>query len=143
MQSIEPDQMPRVHVVAGVVINDREEVFIAQRGSHQHQGGLWEFPGGKKEPGEDGLQALRRELDEELGIKVLGAKPLTQICHDYPDKAVLLDFWLVESFEGLPRGVEGQRVLWVPIADLHRYDFPAANRSIVKMLQNNESSVVS
>jgi 8-oxo-dGTP diphosphatase len=118
--------------VAAAVIRDREQrVLIARRAESQHQGGLWEFPGGKLEPGEEPRAALVRELREELGIEVQVARPLIKLAHDYPDKQVLLDVWEVTAFSGEPRGLEGQPLAWVTARQLAGYEFPAANRPIV------------
>jgi len=100
-----------------------------------HQGGLWEFPGGKLEQGESPGQALERELLEELGIKVGAARQLIQVRHDYPDKSVLLDVWRVEDFAGIPMGREGQPLEWVALNDLGEFAFPAANIPIIQALQ--------
>ena len=124
-----------VHVAVGVVLNARGEVLIALRDEQRHQGGLWEFPGGKLEPGEDTARALARELLEEVHLQVEGAAPLLEIHHDYGDKRVFLDVWLVERFSGDALGREGQPLRWVPMRDLATYDFPAANAAIVKKLQ--------
>ncbi len=120
-----------IHVAAGVIFNSRGEVLLARRHDHVHQGGLWEFPGGKLEPGEDIEQGLARELHEELGIAVQSARPLIRIRHDYPDKSVLLDVWRVERFSGEPHGREGQPLAWVPVGELGEQDMPAADRPIV------------
>lgn len=128
-------EMKRVHVAAAAVSDARGRVLIAQRPAHVHQGGLWEFPGGKLEPGESARQALERELREELGIKVGSARPLIQVRHDYPDKAVLLDVWRVEDYAGIPVGREGQPLEWVAHSDLEKFAFPAANRPIIRALQ--------
>jgi 8-oxo-dGTP diphosphatase len=120
-----------VHVAVGVIRNARGQVLIAQRQAHLHQGGLWEFPGGKVEPGETVLQALRRELREELAITVEDASPLLKIRHRYPDRRVFLDVWQVHAFSGVPAGVEGQPICWVAAEELSRYEFPSANRPIV------------
>lgn len=125
----------KVYVAAAAIINDRNEVFIARRPEHVHQGGLWEFPGGKVEPGETVREALQRELHEEIGIDVLSARPLIRLHYDYPDKSVLLDVWLVRQFSGIPHGREGQPVQWVARTALQDYDFPAANRPIITALQ--------
>ena len=82
--------MKRVHVAAAVIRSTDGQVLISRRAEEQHQGGLWEFPGGKVEAGEQVEQALRRELQEELGIRVVRARPLIQVAHDYADKQVLL-----------------------------------------------------
>ena len=122
--------MKRVHVVAAV-IERGDEILIARRPDHLHQGGKWEFPGGKLESGEAVEMALGRELQEELGIQPIDAKPLITIAHDYPDKQVLLDVWRVSQFAGEPQGMEGQEVRWVPTERLSEYEFPAANVPIV------------
>ena len=133
-----PDNMPdvHVHVVVGVVVDDQRRILLSRRPAHVHQGELWEFPGGKVEPGETVPQALRRELDEELGIVPVNYRPLIRIYHDYPDRRVLLDVWRVENFQGQnfvaqDTGREGQEVRWVTVSALSDYCFPAANRPIV------------
>ena len=120
-----------LHVVAAVIDNDCGEVLLALRPREKHQGGLWEFPGGKVEAGETVRAALRRELKEELDIEVEQARPLIQVRHRYPDRNVVLDVWRVERFTGQPRGCEGQLVEWVALDDLATRAFPAANLPIV------------
>ena len=105
------------HVVAAVIVNGSQEVLLAKRPLDRHQGGLWEFPGGKVERGEDVRAALMRELNEELGIIIQDARPLIKIRHAYPDKAVLLDVWRVTAFAGEPHGREGQPIEWVAAAE--------------------------
>ena len=123
--------MKRVHVAAAVIRGADGKILIARRADTQHQGGLWEFPGGKVEAGESVQAALGRELQEELDIVVKAARPLIKVQHDYPDKQVLLDVWEVSSFTGEPHGAEGQPLAWVTPRDLAEYEFPAANESIV------------
>ncbi|WP_369958792.1 Nudix family hydrolase [Pseudomonas benzenivorans] len=123
--------MKRVHVAAAVIRAADGRVLLARRGEDQHQGGLWEFPGGKVEAGEAVQTALARELEEELGIRPTAARPLIQVRHDYPDKQVLLDVWEVSAFAGEPHGAEGQPLAWVAPRQLDDYEFPAANRPIV------------
>jgi 8-oxo-dGTP diphosphatase len=123
--------MKRVHVVAAVIRGTDGRVLIAKRSPDRHQGGLWEFPGGKVEEGESAYDALGRELAEEVSIQVIRARPLIQINHDYPDKHVLLDVWEVEEFSGEAEGLEGQPLAWVNPRRLPEYDFPAANGPIV------------
>ena len=122
----------RVHVAAAAIFDAQGRVLISQRPAHVHQGGLWEFPGGKLEPGESAERALRRELREELGIGVQALRPLIRVVHDYPDKAVLLDVWRVDAFTGTAVGCEGQAIEWVSIAALGDYQFPTANTPIIK-----------
>ncbi len=124
--------MTRLHVVAAVIRDPQGQILIAQRPAHKHQGGLWEFPGGKVEAGEAPAVALERELAEELGIRVTAARPLLQVRHDYPDQAVLLDVWQVDAFTGEAHAAEGQPLAWVAPRALLDYEFPAANRPIVQ-----------
>ncbi|PTU79972.1 hypothetical protein DBO86_05375 [Pseudomonas indoloxydans] len=123
--------MKRVHVAAAVIRGVDGRILIARRPDDKHQGGLWEFPGGKVEDGEAVRVALDRELQEELGIRPQAARPLIQIRHDYPDKQVLLDVWEVSAFSGEPHGAEGQPLAWVSERQLLEYEFPAANKPIV------------
>lgn len=123
--------MKRVHVAAAVIRSNDGRILIARRADSQHQGGLWEFPGGKVEAGEAVEIALARELNEELGIVVTQARPLIKVRHDYPDKQVLLDVWEVNGFTGEAHGAEGQPLAWVSARELSQYDFPEANQPIV------------
>lgn len=122
--------MEPIHVVAAV-IRSHGKVLLAKRAKHKHQGGLWEFPGGKIECHENAEQALKRELKEELAIDVMVATPLFQTDHQYPEYAVHLDIWEVTEFEGEARGAEGQDIIWVNPRHLLQYKFPAANTAIV------------
>lgn len=124
--------MKRIHVMAGVIRDPTGRILLAKRPDHAHQGGLWEFPGGKREPDESRLQALGRELGEELGILVRSARPLIDIRHDYPDKSIRLDVWQIDAFDGEPHGAEGQPVRWVTESELIDYQFPKANEPILK-----------
>lgn len=124
-----------LEVAVGAIVDRHGKVLIAKRPDDKHQGGLWEFPGGKIEPGETQRRALDRELHEELAIDVQTATPLITIHHDYPDISVKLKVWRVDRFEGGPHGREGQAVEWVAPADLQNYSFPAANRPIVTALR--------
>ena len=108
-----PDYSDYLHVVVAVIDNGRGEVLIAKRHEHLHQGGLWEFPGGKVEGGEAVYTALARELTEELAIAPDRAHPLIRIPHHYPDRKVLLDVWRVTSFRGELHGAEFLVELWI------------------------------
>lgn len=123
--------MKRVHVAAAVIRRGDGRILIARRAETQHQGGLWEFPGGKVEAGETVACALRRELREELGIEVTRSRPLIKVSHDYPDKQVLLDVLEVDAFEGEPHGAEGQPLAWVLPKELAEHAFPEANKPII------------
>ncbi|MEM7611904.1 MAG: 8-oxo-dGTP diphosphatase MutT [Pseudomonadota bacterium] len=128
---------PVVAVVAGVLIRDRA-VLIAQRKAQQHGEGLWEFPGGKIQHGEAALIALRRELDEELGIEIRDASPLIEISHDYADRHVQLRFFRVREWTGEAHGREGQVVRWCAIEDLSVVKFLPANGPVVALLQEKD-----
>jgi 8-oxo-dGTP diphosphatase len=120
-----------VHVAVGVIIGNDGAILIAKRPDKTHQGGLWEFPGGKVEHGETLFTALQRELREELAIDIIATEPLIKIRHDYGDKIVLLDVHKVTHFSGEAKGNEGQPIVWVAPKGLHHYQFPAANRPII------------
>ncbi|QLQ32144.1 MAG: Nudix family hydrolase [Candidatus Thiothrix singaporensis] len=120
-----------LHVVAAVIRDEVGNILLAQRPANKHQGGKWEFPGGKLEAGETPAQALNRELEEELGVTVLQAKPLIKVRHVYPERAVLLDVWEVTAFSGEPHGREGQPVAWFEPEQLPALEFPPANYPII------------
>jgi 8-oxo-dGTP diphosphatase len=136
--------MSLVHVAVGVILDDTQHILLSLRPDHVHQGGKWEFPGGKVEQGESVDQALARELFEELGITVTSCFPLCQVRHDYGDKHVLLDTYVVDGFTGQPVGREKQPVAWHTINQLGYVEFPAANlaicRAITEWFNNNEKN---
>ena len=125
-----------IHVAVGVIKNPHGEILIARRNEQAHQGGLWEFPGGKVEAGETVQQALSRELEEELGIQcdIDAMRGLLVVEHDYGDKQVRLDVWWVSGFVGAPEGREGQPLRWVAAENLRQFAFPAANEPIVQAI---------
>lgn len=131
-----------VHVAVGVIVNADGKILIAKRPLSAHQGGLWEFPGGKVDAGETIEQALVRELHEELAIDVLTSQPLIQIRHHYPDKSVLLDVHKITQFLGTPIGNEGQPVEWVDIKELNNFEFPAANLPIISAINLPEKYAI-
>ncbi len=142
-------RLNEVHVAVAVIVKNNR-VLISKRPEHVHQGGLWEFPGGKIEPGETLLSAMEREIQEELAIKVLKSRPLIKIAHHYPDKSVLLETHIIEDFEGqqypeheMSLGCEAQAVQWVDISQLKHYAFPAANQAIITALQLPQIYVIS
>ncbi len=113
------------------MFDEAGRVLIARRAAGSHQGGLWEFPGGKLEPPETRYECLIREMLEELGIAVRSAEPLIEVRHRYRDRSVLLDVWWVTNWRGTPLGMERQPIAWVPIEQLEGYDFPAADQPIL------------
>lgn len=134
--------MDFLHVVAALISDERGRVLLALRPPHAHQGGLWEFPGGKVEPGETPVAALARELSEELGIALGSARPLIQVRHRYPDRAVMLDVWRVVDYRGEPHGCEGQPVAWWVLDELEPDQLPAANWPIVKAARLPDNYVI-
>ena len=123
-----------IHVVAGVIRDVRGRVLLARRTEGRDLAGLWEFPGGKCEPGETPEQALARELHEELGIESRIGAPLIRVPQQYPDKTLVLDVREVEAWHGPARGREGQALAWVPVEKLALYDMPPADRPVVAAL---------
>ena len=123
-----------LHVVVAVIRDKNQQILIAQRAAQQHQGGKWEFPGGKVEAGETPQHALARELDEELGIQIEAPRPLIQIRHHYPDLSVFLDVYEVTQWQGDAYGKEGQPIRWVAVEEVARYPFPVANKPILQAL---------
>jgi len=126
--------MKKVAVAVGVIQRNNGDILIAKRHQHLHQGGKWEFPGGKIEQGETTLAALTRELKEEVDLTVNNGSPLLVIEHDYGDKIVMLDIWLVNDFDGVGASNEGQQIKWVAKTDLANYQFPDANLAIIEKL---------
>lgn len=106
-----------IEVVVGL-IQANNKLLICERPHGKPYSGYWEFPGGKVEPNETQFAALQRELAEELGINVLSATPQGRHLHQYPDKTVALNLWLVSSYSGVPTGKENQQIAWVSFADL-------------------------
>lgn len=127
--------MKQIQVAVGAVDDSQGRVLVTKRPDHVHQGGLWEFPGGKLEPGETPQEGLDRELFEELGIRVMSSRPLIRIRHDYGDRQVLLDVHRVSSFAGEPHGRESQPLAWIHPDDMEPGDFPAADRPIITALR--------
>jgi 8-oxo-dGTP diphosphatase len=134
-QTMNPTGAAPIHVAAAAIFNERGQVLLSLRPDHVHQGGLWEFPGGKLQPGEAVEAALRRELREELGIEVTASRPLIRVRHDYPDRSVLLDVWRVDRYAGVPRGCEGQCLDWVDPELLPARAMPAADLPIVNAVR--------
>lgn len=125
--------MSLVHVAVGVV-KSGDQYFLTRRVAEVHQGGKWEFPGGKVESDESVYQALHRELEEEIAIDVLTCAPLIVIEHDYGDKHVKLEVFIVDNFNHQPQAQEGQEEGWFSYQEMLILDFPKANIAILEAL---------
>jgi 8-oxo-dGTP diphosphatase len=123
-----------LRVVAGVLRDACARVLIAQRPAGKHMGGYWEFPGGKIASGESAQAALARELHEELGVRLRRCHRLLQLQHEYPDRSVELDGLIVEDYEGVPVGLEGQALKWVRAEELGNEALLPADRPIIEAL---------
>jgi 8-oxo-dGTP diphosphatase len=126
----------RVEVVAAIVVDSQHRILMAQRADWQHQGGKWEFPGGKIESGETHMQALAREIKEEVDVQIdqQACELFKAVHHDYSDKQVSLYFYLVKDFSGTAKGLEGQPVMWVNAQTLPQMAIPDANQAIADAL---------
>jgi 8-oxo-dGTP diphosphatase len=121
--------------MAGALFDPAGRVLVAQRPAGKHMAGKWEFPGGKRAPSESPFDALRRELDEELGIAVETARPLIQYEDAYPDRIVVLDLWCVTEWSGEPQSREGQGIDWLVVDDLANIDLLEADRPMIDVLR--------
>lgn len=126
---------PTIRVVAAVLHDGQGQVLIAERPVGKPLAGYWEFPGGKLEAGEMPRSALSRELHEELGITVQGARPLIRFTHDYPERLVELDVWRVTRYHGEIQAREGQRLAWVRPEALRDCNLLPADLPIQEMLR--------
>lgn len=133
--------MKRIHVVAGVIRDARGRILLARRTVGRDLAGLWEFPGGKVEPGESAEDALVRELREELGIEANVGEALLRVPQQYPDKRLVLDVRRV-TFRGVPKGLDGQALAWSPLHALGKYPMPPADRPVVAALTQPDRYLV-
>lgn len=124
-----------VNVVVAVVRDASGRVLLSQRQAHQDFAHHWEFPGGKVESAETAMQALQRELREELAIECVEAEPLITIPWQYEHKSVCLHAFTITVWQGEARGVEGQALRWFEVAELSALTMPAANRGILAAIQ--------
>ena len=122
------------NVVVGLILDGKGRVLVSQRVEGAHMGGFWEFPGGKRRTLEGRQEALERELKEELGIQVLEARPLMALKHNYPDRCVCLDVFLVQTYEGRPVSLESQPIAWILPQDLKNIRFLPADKPIIEAL---------
>ena len=127
--------MKTIEVAAGLVFRN-SQLLITQRHADDHLGGLWEFPGGKREPGETFEQCLRRELREELGIEVTVHELVETITHDYPTRTVQLKFFRCRILSGEPRTLDCAAFEWIHLPGLDSHSFPPADERLLGRLRN-------
>jgi 8-oxo-dGTP diphosphatase len=127
---------PLLLVAACALVDPDRRVLIAQRPEGKPMAGLWEFPGGKVEPGETPEDTIIRELDEELGVKVTKPclAPLTFSSHNYLEFHILLPLFVCRRWEGTPTPRESQAIKWVRANRLRDYKMPAADEPLVSHL---------
>jgi 8-oxo-dGTP diphosphatase len=131
-------EVPIILVAAVALVDADGRLLLAQRPAGKSMAGLWEFPGGKVNPGETPEAALIRELAEELGIDVAASclAPLTFASHTYPDFHLLMPLYVCRKWSGIPTAREGQRLAWVRPARLAEYPMPPADKPLVAMLRD-------
>lgn len=121
--------------VSAALIWDGDKFMICQRPASKSCGLLWEFVGGKVEPGETGEQALTRECREELGITVEADSVFTQVTHQYPDITVHLTLFNAHIAEGVPQKLEHNDIRWITTEEIPQYPFCPADQEILRLLQ--------
>jgi mutator protein MutT len=124
-----------IDVAAGLLFRGGR-LLITQRRPGDHLAGLWEFPGGKREPGESFEACLRRELEEELGLEVEVGELVASVDHDYPEKRVHLEFYRCTSFRGDPQALGCHALAWVKQEELGQFVFPPADERVLELIQN-------
>ena len=124
---------PLIVVLAGIIEGEDGRLLVTRRLDGTHLAGLWEFPGGKCEPGESHEACLAREIAEELGVVAAVGEELLTTEHDYRDRVVRLHFrWC--RITGEPRGLLGQQIQWVSRSALRSLSFPPADRELIDLL---------
>ncbi|HGO5854436.1 TPA: 8-oxo-dGTP diphosphatase MutT [Mannheimia haemolytica] len=126
---------PIIQVSAGIIRNEFGQIYLTQRLEGQDFAQSLEFPGGKVYAEETPEEALKRELEEEIGIQVLSAFPYESFCFEYPTKVIEFFFYLVEEWINEPYGREGQEGFWIAQSDLDEGAFPPANAELIKRLK--------
>lgn len=138
MPTTDPDKKPLLLVAAAALIDVDGRVLLAQRPEGKAMAGLWEFPGGKIEPGETPEAALIRELDEELGINTVSSclAPIAFASHGYDDFHLLLMLYACRRWQGVVTPRENNDVIWVRPNRLRQYPMPPADEPLIAMLQD-------
>ena len=122
--------------VSAALIFRAGKLLVTQRHAHSHLGGLWEFPGGKREPGETFEQCLVREIREELGVDIAVGELFEEVAHTYPEKSVHLKFFICKLLAGEPQPLDCAAVKWAGRAELANFQFPAADARLLARLES-------
>ena len=122
-----------INVTAGIIFKDGR-ILIAKRPPGFHLAGLWEFPGGKQEPGESLQACLEREIKEELDIEISADRLFSTVCHEYEKKIVSLHVFECSHLTGDPKALEGQEIRWIKPSELRQYEFPPPDQEVIGLL---------
>jgi mutator protein MutT len=127
--------------VAAALIFRQGKLLITQRQVQAHLGGLWEFPGGKREPGETWEACVIREIREELGVEMVVGSLFEAITHSYPEKTVHLKFFTGTLLHGEPQPLDCAACRWIDKAELDHFEFPAADAQLLQKLKSPQSNL--
>ncbi|WP_373541352.1 8-oxo-dGTP diphosphatase MutT [Chamaesiphon sp.] len=133
--------LPRKQIGIAVIWNPSGQVLIAKRKASGTMGGLWEFPGGKIEPGETAAECIIREVREELAIAVAVGAHLISIEHTYPTFHLSAIVHHCQHIDGIPQPIESDEIRWVEVSDLDKYQFPAANYAIIEAILQSRTNI--
>lgn len=132
-------ELPHKQIGVAVIWNQSGQILIDRRKAGGAMGGLWEFPGGKIEAGETVPQCIVREIQEELAIEIIVGKHLISINHIYPTFEITLIVHHCQHISGTPQPIESEEIRWVNVPDLDKYEYPAANYQIIKIIQSDQA----
>ncbi len=128
--------LPHKQIGVAVIWNPDGQILIDKRKAGGTMGGLWEFPGGKIEPGETVAECIVREIREELAIEISVGEHLIAIEHTYPTFQITLIVHHCQHISGIPQSIESDEIRWVNVNDLASYQFPAANLEIINAIKD-------